>query len=105
MAIHFLQCKAARTLSLAVVFRMSEGEAETAFRKIRWTETQGEPVCPHCGGLDAYSSRRASGLLRFRCKQCRKDFTITSGTLLDSHKLPFKALPRGNCDLLQRGQG
>lgn len=90
MAIHFLQSAAAKTLSLANVFRMSESEAEAAFRKIRWTDTQGEPVCPHCGGLDAYSSRRASGLLRFRCKQCRKDFTITSGTLFANHKAPFR---------------
>jgi len=72
---------------------MSEGEAETAFRKIRRTKTQGEAVCPHCGGLDAYSARRASGLLRFRCKnkECRKDFTITSGTLFAAHKAPFRA--------------
>ena len=51
-----------------VVFRMTDGEAETTFRKIRWTETDGEAVCPHCGGLDPYSARRPSGLLRFRCK-------------------------------------
>jgi len=91
MAIHFLQSKAARSLSLAEVFRMSESEAETAFCKIRWTDTQGEPVCPHCGGLDAYSARRPSGLLRFRCKACRKDFTLTSGTLFAAHKAPFRA--------------
>jgi transposase-like protein len=91
MAIHFLQSKAAKTLSLAHVFRMSEKEAEAAFRKVRWHETDGEPVCPSCGGLDAYSARRASGLLRFRCKQCRKDFTITSGTLFAAHKAPLRA--------------
>ncbi len=88
---HFLQTKAARTLSLAEVFRMTEGEAETAFRKIRWQDTSGEPVCPHCGGLDAYNARRPSGLLRFRCKQCGKDFTITSGTLFAAHKAPLRA--------------
>jgi transposase-like protein len=27
------------------------------------------------------------GALRFRCKGCKKDFTITSGTLFASHKL------------------
>lgn len=91
MAIHFLQSKAARTLSLAQVFRMSEMEAETAFRKIRWFETEGEPVCAHCGGLDAYSARRPSGLLRFRCKACTKDFTVTSGTLFAAHKAPLRA--------------
>jgi transposase-like protein len=91
MAIHFLQSKAARTLSLAEVFRMTEEEAETAFRKIRWTDTQGEPVCPECGGIDPYQHRRPTGLLRFRCKACGKNFSITSGTLFASHKAPFRA--------------
>ena len=90
MAIHFLQSKAARTLSLAHVFRMTEAEAETTFRKIRWSETDGAPVCPACGGLDAYECRRPKGLLRFRCKACRKDFSITSGTLFASHKAPLR---------------
>jgi transposase-like protein len=90
VAIHFLQSKAARTLSLAQVFRMTELEAEMAFRKIRWSETNGEPVCPHCGGLDAYSARRKSGLLRFRCKQCRADFTLTSGSIFAAHKAPLR---------------
>jgi transposase-like protein len=90
MAIHFLQSKAAKTLSLAQVFRMTEMEAEIAFRKIRWHDTNGEAVCSHCGGLDAYSARRPSGLLRFRCKQCKKDFTITSGTLFAAHKAPLR---------------
>jgi transposase-like protein len=90
MAQHFLLSKAAKTLSLAQVFRMSNAEAETIFRKVRWHETKGKPVCPHCGGLDAYESRRKSGLLRFTCKACTKDFTITSGTLFASHKLPLR---------------
>src|SRR3978361_515535 len=29
--------------------------------------------------------------LRFRCKGCKKDFTITSGTLFASHKLPLRS--------------
>jgi transposase-like protein len=69
---------------------MTEGEAETAFRAIRWHDTGGDPVCPSCGGLDAYSARRPSGLLRFRCKACKKDFTITSGTLFAAHKAPLR---------------
>lgn len=89
--IHFLQSRRARTLSLAEVFRMSEGEAETAFRKIRWHETEGEPVCPECGGLEPYEFRRPTGLLRFRCKACSKNFSITSGTLFASHKAPLRA--------------
>jgi transposase-like protein len=90
MAIHFLQSKAARTLSLAYVFRMTDVEAEATFCKIRWSETDGAPVCPSCGGLDAYECRRPKGLLRFRCKACRKDFSITSGTLFAAHKAPLR---------------
>src|SRR6266568_1785315 len=90
MAQHFLLTKAARTLSLASVFRMSDQEAETTFKAIRWPDTQGEPVCPKCGALDAYKARRPKGNLRFRCSACAKDFSITSGTLFASHKLPLK---------------
>jgi transposase-like protein len=91
MAQHFLLSKSAKTLSLASVFRMSDLEAETAFRKIRWHNTAGASVCPHCGGLDAYEARRSNGTLRFRCKACAKDFTLTSGTLFASHKLPLQS--------------
>lgn len=70
---------------------MSEVEAETAFRKIRWSETDGEAVCPECGGLEPYQFRRPTGLLRFRCKACSKNFSITSGTLFASHKAPLRA--------------
>lgn len=91
MAQHFLLSSKAKTLSLATVFRMSDAEAEEAFRKVRWAETAGAPVCPSCGGLDAYECRRPNGALRFRCKACAKDFTVTSGTLFASHKLPLRA--------------
>jgi transposase-like protein len=88
---HFLQSSAAKTLSLARVFRMSDADAETMFRKLRWPTTGGAPVCSHCGGLNAYECRRPNGSLRFRCKVCVKDFTITSGTLFASHKLSLRA--------------
>jgi hypothetical protein len=58
MAQHFLQSPQAKTLSLAKVFRMSGAEAEATFRKLRWPENNGEPVCPRCGGLNAYERRR-----------------------------------------------
>jgi len=90
MAQHFLLSRAAKTLSLGRVFRMSDAEAETMFCNIRWAETNGKPVCPHCGGLDAYDCRRPNGAPRFRCRACGKDFSMTSGTLFASHKLPLR---------------
>jgi hypothetical protein len=56
MSQHFLLSRPAKTLSLAQVFRMTDTEAEAMFRKVRWPETDGAPVCPHCGGLNAYVS-------------------------------------------------
>src|ERR1700683_305640 len=70
---------------------MSDADAETMFRNLRWPATDGAPVCLHCGGVNAYECRRPNGALRFRCKACVKDFTITSGTLFASHKLPLRA--------------
>lgn len=90
MSQHFLLTRQAKTLSLAQVFRMSDDEAEMTFRKVRWPETNGAPVCPNCGGLDAYDCRRPNGASRFRCRACRKDFSVTSGTLFASHKMPLR---------------
>jgi transposase-like protein len=69
---------------------MSDAEVEATFRLVRWPSTDGKPVCSHCGGLDAYDNRRASGAQRYRCSQCGKDFSITSGTLFASHKLSLR---------------
>jgi transposase-like protein len=90
MAQHFLLSRAAKTLSLGSIFRMSDAEAEATFCRVRWPETEGKPACPHCGGVDAYDCRRPTGAPRFRCRACAKDFSVTSGTLFASHKLPLR---------------
>lgn len=86
MSQHFLLSKHARSLSLARVARMSEEEARDAFKQIRWASTEGEPVCPHCGclGVYAYKSRPV-----FKCKACDHQFSVTSGTIFASRKLPI----------------
>ena len=71
MAQHFLLSKAARTLSLASILTMKDAEAEMTLRRIRWAETKGEPVCSHCGGVDAYDCRRLKGAPRFHCRACK----------------------------------
>lgn len=87
---HFLLSARARTLSLAEVFRMTELEAEGVFAAIRWVDTGGKPVCPHCACAICYDCRRRSGAPRWRCKGCRKDFSLTSGTLFAFHKLALR---------------
>ena len=88
MSQHFLLSASARTLSLGAVLRMTDIEAETVFRSVRWTD--GKAICPHCECTTVYECRRPSGALRFRCKACRKDFSITSGTLFAFHKMPLR---------------
>lgn len=87
---HFLLSAKARTLSLSDVMRMSDAEAEDRFQRIRWAATEGKPVCPHCECATVYTACRPNGASRFRCKACRKDFSITSGTLFAFHKLPLR---------------
>jgi transposase-like protein len=86
MSQHFLLSAKARTLSLASVARMSE-EARAMFRSIRWTATDGEPVCPRCGCVACYEY--ASRPI-FKCKGCGHQFSVTSGTIFSSRKLPMR---------------
>jgi transposase-like protein len=90
MAQHFLLSAKARTLSIGQVMRLTDVQAETVFASIRWAETDGKAVCPHCGCPTCYEARRPNGALRFRCKACRKDFSLTSGTLFAFHKMPLR---------------
>jgi transposase-like protein len=87
---HFLLTAAARSLSLAKVLGMTEPAAEAMFAAIRWAETQGRPVCPRCGCPICYDCRRPAGAPRWRCKACRADFSLTSGTLFAFRKLPIR---------------
>ncbi len=96
MSQHFLLSSRAKTLSIKEVLRMSDEEAEETFRQIRWHDAGGEPYCPHCGAFDhmvlARRTRPDKRLApcRYRCKSCRKDYTVTSSTLFASAKLPMQ---------------
>jgi transposase-like protein len=91
MTAHFLLSSAARTLTLASVARMSDAEAERVFVRLRWADNHGDAYCPHCGCLIVYACRRPNGAPRWRCKACRKDFSVTSGTLFAFHKMPLRS--------------
>lgn len=86
---HFLLSPKARTLSLRSIFRMSEEEAYAKFKKVMWEETDGEPVCPSCGGLDHWELIKGR---KWKCSACRQQFTVTSDTIFRARKLPFNTL-------------
>jgi transposase-like protein len=90
MAQHFLLSAAARSLSAAKIMRMSDRGVENVFLRLRWPATDGKPVCPGCGCMICYACPRSANQPRWRCKACRRDFSITSGTLFAWHKLPLR---------------
>src|SRR4051794_14923602 len=66
---------------------MGEEEARGLFRALRWHATGGDPVCPACGCLAVYEYRCRP---LWKCKACGKQFSVTSGTIFHSRKLPFR---------------
>ena len=91
MAQHFLLSAVARSLNPGKVMRMSDRGAENVFLRLRWPQTDGKPVCPNCGCQICYDCHRSANQPRWRCKACRADFSVTSGTLFAWHKLPLKS--------------
>lgn len=91
MAQHFLLTAAARdrTLSTAKVLAFSDDEARNAFATLRWGQTTTQ-TCPHCGTIKAH--RYAPLQKRWRCRDCYRAFSVTSGTLFNSHKLPLQVI-------------
>ncbi len=89
MSQHFLLSTKARTLSLARVMRLSDEEAYSVFKEVRWADTEGEPVCPKCGCVEAYEykSRRI-----FKCKGCGSQYSVTTGTIFASRKMSLRDL-------------
>ena len=87
MTQHFLKTPAAKSLKLATVLRMTDDQARAVFQKIRWAETDGEPVCPVCGCVESYylATQR-----RWKCKGCAKQYSLTSGTIFHSRKLEVR---------------
>ncbi|TPG38554.1 IS1595 family transposase [Roseomonas nepalensis] len=89
MARHFLLSAKARTLSLAAILRMTDDQAHAAFVAIRWADNGGEAFCPRCEctAVYTYAARRI-----WKCKACNHQFSVTSGTIFASRKLPIRDL-------------
>lgn len=102
MAQHFLLSAAARTLSLKAIYQGGEDKAYETFRKLRWPETDGAPICPRCGCLDAYeiSTRR-----KFKCAACYHQFSVTSGTIFASRKMAYTDLLAALCIIANAAKG
>ena len=67
--------------------RLSEDEARAMIEGVRWPHG---PECPHCASgnavrLDGKATR--AGVLK--CRDCRKQFTVTVNTIMHRSKIPL----------------
>ena len=64
----------------------NEEAARQYFETRRWN---GEPVCGHCGGLTVVECKDHKPMA-YRCKDCRKHFSVRTGTVLAESRLPLQ---------------
>src|SRR5690348_4795962 len=48
--------------------------------KTRWPEGR---TCPHCGTIKAPYRTKRNGVFRCSEKECRKDYSVTTGTVME----------------------
>lgn len=74
-------------ISLIDVVKMfdTEEKAEAWFIEQRWPDG---PVCPSCQSTNV-QPRASRKPQPFRCRSCRKDFSIKTGTVLHSSNIPL----------------
>jgi transposase-like protein len=63
----------------------NEEAARLFFEKRRWND---EPVCGHCGSLSVTECKDHKPMA-YRCKDCRKHFSVRTGTVLAESRLPL----------------
>lgn len=65
----------------------NDDAARALIESIRWPDG---PVCSHCGSINhAYAVKGRAGLYRCAEPECRKDFTCTTGTVMERSKIPL----------------
>lgn len=63
-----------------------EEAARLHFEVQRWN---GEPVCGHCGSVDV-SECKDHKPMPYRCRSCRKHFSVRTGTVLAESRIPLQ---------------
>ena len=78
----------AETISITQLLRMfpNQDSCFAWLEKVRW---QDKPVCAHCGAMDRVSKPKSKPH-HYWCGHCRKQFTVTTGTILHATKTPLQ---------------
>ena len=64
----------------------SHEAAREWLEKLRWPEG---PICSHCGTIGRAYALKKPGWYRCAEKECRKDFTVTTGTVMERSHIPL----------------
>ena len=72
-------------MSLIEVMRMfpDDDAAKAWFADVRWG---GEPACPKCGSVNVQTGAKHPSM-DYRCRDCRRFFSVKTGTVMQSSKL------------------
>ena len=75
-------------MSLIKFAEMTEGEARKFIEKVRWSKGA---ECPHCGAKKPYKlDGKAHRPGVYKCSKCRKQFTVTVGTIMHRSHISLK---------------
>ncbi len=67
--------------ALSAAFFHDEAAAFAKLESLLWPEG---PVCPHCGGMGRITNVKGGRMGLRRCGDCKKQFTVTVGTVFES---------------------
>lgn len=69
--------------SFLELVKLNEAESESIFIYCKYDE---DMSCPRCGSLDVFKMKTRPN---YQCRDCRKQFSLTTGTLLTNTNLPI----------------
>ena len=71
----------------SLIYRDEEA-ARRHFEALRWPDG---PICPHCGSVDNAAELKGKSTRPgvYKCRDCRKPFTATIGTLYERSHIPL----------------
>jgi transposase-like protein len=80
------------TTKFTDISRFDENQAREHLEKLRWPNGV---ACPHCGDTEIYTLKGKATSKEpvrkgvYKCKGCRKQFTVTVGTLFEGSHIPL----------------
>jgi transposase-like protein len=81
------------TIGSSAPYFSNVDKAREYLEELRWPNG---PVCPHCGGVDGHypiqpkvESKKPARKGLWKCSKCRKQFSVTIGTVFESSHIPL----------------